>query len=72
MERQTGVSGSSKIYKWIGATGSPKPISATVALMLWLVKVASAGFVMDDFDVGLLAVIAGFYFASRELAKRGK
>ena len=59
--------------KWVDAwNGSIRPSYATVALILWLVKVAAQGFKMDAFDAELLAVVAGFYFADRSLGKRGK
>ena len=58
---------------WVDAwNGSIRPSYATVALILWLVKVAAQGFKMDAFDAELLAVVAGFYFADRSLGKRGK
>lgn len=58
---------------WVDAwNGSIRPSYATVALVLWLVKVAAQGFKMDAFDAELLAVVAGFYFADRSLGKRGK
>jgi hypothetical protein len=64
--RQTGI-------KWVDAwNGAIRPSYATVALALWLVKVAAQGFKMDAFDAELLAVVAGFYFADRSLGKRGK
>ena len=59
--------------KWVDAwNGSIRPSYATVALILWLVKVVAQGFKMDAFDAELLAVVAGFYFADRSLGKRGK
>jgi len=59
--------------KWVdGWNGAIRPSYATVALLLWLAKVGSQSFVMDEFDYSLLAVIAGFYFADRSLGKRGK
>lgn len=59
--------------KWVDAwNGAIRPSYATVALALWLVKVAAQGFKMDAFDAELLAVVAGFYFADRSLGKRGK
>lgn len=59
--------------KWVDAwNGAIRPSYATVALALWLVKVAAQGFKMDTFDAELLAVVAGFYFADRSLGKRGK
>lgn len=59
--------------KWVDAwNGAIRPSYASVALGLWLVKVAAQGFKMDVFDAELLAVVAGFYFADRSLGKRGK
>lgn len=59
--------------KWVDAwNGAIRPSYASVALALWLVKVAAQGFKMDAFDAELLAVVAGFYFADRSLGKRGK
>lgn len=59
--------------KWVDAwNGAIRPSYATVALALWLVKVAAQGFKMDAFDAELLAVISGFYFADRSLGKMGK
>lgn len=59
--------------KWVDAwNGAIRPSYASVALGLWLVKVAAQGFKMDAFDAELLAVVAGFYFADRSLGKRGK
>jgi|SRR3990167_2832525 len=52
--------------------GSIRPQYAEIALLLWLLKLGSQGFTMDEFDMGLLAVIAGFFFADRSLSKRGK
>jgi hypothetical protein len=52
--------------------GIIRPSYATLALALWAFKVYTQGFKMDDFDIGMLAVIAGFYFADRSLSKRGK
>lgn len=58
---------------WVDAwNGSIRPSYATVALVLWMVKVSAQGFKMDAFDAELLAVVAGFYFADRSLGKRGK
>lgn len=58
---------------WVDSwNGSVRPAFATVALLLWFSKIVGQGFTMDEFDVGLLAVIAGFYFADRSLTKRSK
>jgi len=59
--------------QWVDAwNASVRPSYASVALLLWLSKIISNGFIMDDFDITLLATIAGFYFADRSLGKRGK
>lgn len=59
--------------KWVDAwNGCVRPSFATVCLIIWLMKVGSQGFRADEFDMSLLGVIVGFYFANRELAKRGK
>jgi len=59
--------------RWIdGWNGAVRPSFATVCLLIWALKVLNQGFVADEFDMSLLATIAGFYFANRELAKRGK
>ncbi len=64
--RATGVA-------WVDAwNGSIRPAFASVALCLWVLKLSSIGFKMDPFDLEMLGVIAGFYFADRSLGKRGK
>lgn len=58
---------------WVDAwNGSVRPAYATVALALWALKLMSQKFVMDEFDVGLVAVIAGFFFADRSLRRMSK
>lgn len=58
---------------WIDAwNGSIRPQFAEVALLLWLLKLISQGFVMDEYDMSLLGVIAGFFFADRSLSKRSR
>ncbi len=52
--------------------GIIRPSAATIALVLWVLKLASQGWKMDDWDITLAGTILGFFFASRELAKRGK
>lgn len=66
-----------------GWNRSIRPGYATVALALWILKVVAqwasldtswldGGQIMDSFDQNLLASIAGFYFANREIAKGNK
>lgn len=64
--RPTGV-------RWVDAwNASIRPQYAEVALALWLLKLIAQGFVMDEFDAGLMAVIAGYFFVDRSLSRRAK
>lgn len=59
--------------KWVDAWNATiRPQWAEVALALWIFKLYVQGFAMDEFDLSLLGVIAGWFFAARELAKRGR
>lgn len=59
--------------KWVDAwNASVRPAFASVALLLWVMKLYTIGFKMDAFDLDMLATIAGFFFADRSLGKRGK
>lgn len=59
--------------QWVDAWNAIiRPSFATVSLSLWVFKVCIQGFIMEPFDLELLAVIAGFYFADRTLRKMGK
>jgi hypothetical protein len=59
--------------KWIdGWIGAVRPAAATLALMLWMLKLWQAGFVMGEWDQELVGAILGFFFADRSLSKRGK
>jgi hypothetical protein len=58
---------------WVDAwNGSVRPAYATVALALWGIEIVASGFVLTAYDMDLIGVVAGFFFASRELTKRGK
>lgn len=52
--------------------GSIRPSYASVALVLWVLKLYSQSFKMDEFDIALVAVIVGFFFADRSLRRNGK
>ena len=52
--------------------GGIRPAAATVVLVLWLVKLATAKGVMDAWDMELAGAILGFFFADRSLGKRNK
>lgn len=52
--------------------GGIRPMYATIAAFLWVLKLHSQGYKMDEFDVSLVAVIVGFFFADRSLRRNGK
>lgn len=52
--------------------GIIRPLAATIALVLWVKALNTHGWTMTDWDKELVGVIMGFFFASRELNKRGK
>lgn len=52
--------------------GVIRPLAASIAILLWVFALNEQGFKMSDWDKELVGVILGFFFASRELVKRGK
>jgi len=59
--------------KWIdGWNSTIRPQYAEVSLALWILKLYQQNFIMDSFDIGLMAVIAGYFFADRTLRKQQK
>lgn len=59
--------------KWIdGWNGCIRPGTATFAGAMWFLKVAKAGFALTDWDMNLVSSILGYFFADRNLGKRGK
>ena len=52
--------------------GIIRPCAATIALLLWVLKLMANNFVMDDWDRELGGAVLGFFFADRSLGKRGK
>lgn len=52
--------------------GIIRPSAATIALALWVLKLNTQGWKMEEWDITLAGTILGFFFASRELSKRGK
>ncbi len=52
--------------------GIIRPCAATIALVLWVMKLVANKFVMDDWDRELGGAVLGFFFADRSLGKRGK
>lgn len=58
---------------WVDVwNGIIRPAAATVALGLWILKLNVQSWVMQDWDITLAGTVLGFFFASRELSKRGK
>ena len=58
---------------WVDAFNAAiRPTAASICLILWVFELAVAGWVMGEWDQMLVATILGFFFASRELTKRGK
>lgn len=52
--------------------GVIRPLAASIAIILWVFALNQQGWKMGDWDKELVGVILGFFFASRELMKRGK
>lgn len=52
--------------------GIIRPSAATIALVLWVLKLNHQGWKMDDWDVTLAGTVLGFFFADRSLGKRNK
>lgn len=64
--RPTGV-------KWVDAwNGCIRPTAATIVLGIWAASLVARGFVPSQWDLELMGVVLGFYFADRSLGKRGK
>jgi hypothetical protein len=52
--------------------GVIRPAAATIALVLWCLKLSAQNWTMQDWDFALAGTILGFFFADRSLGKRGK
>ena len=64
--RPTGVA-------WVDAwNGCIRPAAASIAILLWVLALNQQGWKMGDWDMELVGVVLGFFFASREFTKRGK
>ena len=64
--RQTGIR---FLDIWNGAV---RPLLATLAILMVVTEVISAGFVLSGWHRELIAAILGIYVADRSLSKRGK
>jgi hypothetical protein len=52
--------------------GIIRPSAATIALALWVLKLNSQNWLMQEWDITLAGTVLGFFFADRSLGKRGK
>lgn len=58
---------------WVDAwNGVIRPAAATIALVMWVCKLAAQNFAMQDYDLEITGVVLGFFFADRSLGKRGR
>jgi hypothetical protein len=58
---------------WVDTwNGVIRPGAATIALILWVLKLVQQGFVMEAYDLEITGVVLGFFFADRSLGKRGR
>lgn len=58
---------------WVDVwNGIIRPSAATIALGLWILKLNTQSWTMQDWDLTLTGTVLGFFFASRELSKRGR
>jgi hypothetical protein len=53
-----------------GWNGCIRPGAATIAIVIWLLKIIKAGLAITSWDENLVASILGYYFADRQLGKR--
>lgn len=69
MENAFKPSGYAAVDIWNGVI---RPSAATIALVLWVLKLNAQSWKMDDWDITLAGTVLGFFFADRSLGKRGK
>jgi len=59
--------------RWVDAwNAAVRPAYATVCLALWMLILYRADFRPTEWDLSMMAMVAGFFFADRSLSKRGK
>ena len=59
--------------RWVDAwNGIIRPMAASIAILLWVLALNTQGWKMSEWDMQLVGVVLGFFFASRELMKRSK
>lgn len=52
--------------------GTIRPAVASVAIIIWLMKIIKAGLTVTAWDENLVASVFGYYFADRQLGKRNR
>jgi hypothetical protein len=59
--------------KWVDAwNASVRPAFASVTLFIWIRALAVQSWKPTEWDLNLMAAVAGYFFADRQLGKRGK
>jgi hypothetical protein len=59
--------------KWVDAwNATVRPAFASVTLFIWLRALQSQDWKPTEWDLNLMAGVAGYFFADRQLGKRGK
>lgn len=57
--------------KWVDAwNGIVRPAAATIALILWVLSLVESKFIMTNWDMEMVGVILGFYFATRVISQK--
>jgi hypothetical protein len=59
--------------RWIdGWNGLIRPLTASIAVALWLLSVLKAALIITEWDKNLIASVLGYYFADRHIGKTRK
>lgn len=59
--------------KWVDAwNGTIRPAFATTVLFLWYKALYAQSFVPTEWDKDMMGMVAGFFFADRQMKKNGK
>jgi hypothetical protein len=59
--------------KWVDAwNGTIRPAFATTVLFLWYKALYAQSFVPSEWDKDMMGMVAGFFFADRQMKKSGK
>lgn len=59
--------------RWVDAwNAAVRPAFATVVIVLWIKALAATGFHPTAWDLEMMGLVAGFFFADRQMRKSGK